>query len=329
MNFHLFLDANNVENVCKHHGRDFSFFFHPPNEIITPFHDEGSVEYKFEKRVVVSITRFKNDDGLRNFPPTARGCYYAGEKSLQFFRIYTKSHCEFECLTNFTLKTCGCVKFSMPRVAGTKVCGMEKVQCYHNVWRVWPYYVPGKGKEAPCGCLKTCNHLEYKVRSERNSIYEDIREIETVRNVTNGSTYSFLSFEIKDHFHLSHQYYGPYTLQNFIADIGGLLALFLGISILSIFECLYALMVMIHDRMTQNNKVQQIVSSSIKKSQLHSKLKAGSSRNAKKICNGKLQNRSKIRNKNVENNLRTKIIEVKPCDERELNRGHPGNIYLD
>jgi amiloride-sensitive sodium channel len=141
MGFHLLLDPINVENVCVYRGKTFMFFLHPPNEIVTPFHDDGSVEYGLSKRVTMIVSGYYTDESLRNFPPLSRGCYFDGEKSLKYFRIYTKSHCEFECLTNFTLKTCGCVKFSMPRVAGTKVCGLPDIKCYNDIWRIWPYYV--------------------------------------------------------------------------------------------------------------------------------------------------------------------------------------------
>jgi hypothetical protein len=43
-----------------------------------------------------------------------RQCYIAGERQLKFFKIYTKSNCELECLTNLTLRYCNCSAFFMP-----------------------------------------------------------------------------------------------------------------------------------------------------------------------------------------------------------------------
>lgn len=39
----------------------------------------------------------------------------AKEKPLIYFKVYTQSNCILECLTNATLKKCGCVSFYMPR----------------------------------------------------------------------------------------------------------------------------------------------------------------------------------------------------------------------
>jgi hypothetical protein len=43
-----------------------------------------------------------------------RKCFYQNENQLRFFKVYSQSNCEWECLTNFTMKACGCVMFYMP-----------------------------------------------------------------------------------------------------------------------------------------------------------------------------------------------------------------------
>lgn len=53
-------------------------------------------------------------DELRHFKPNQRKCFFQSEKSLRFFKIYTQTNCEEECLANFTKIECECVKFSMP-----------------------------------------------------------------------------------------------------------------------------------------------------------------------------------------------------------------------
>jgi Amiloride-sensitive sodium channel len=40
-----------------------------------------------------------------------RQCYFEGEKSLKYFKIYSKSSCDQECFSNASLSTCGCVPF--------------------------------------------------------------------------------------------------------------------------------------------------------------------------------------------------------------------------
>lgn len=54
-------------------------------------------------------------DGLKHYEPHRRQCYFQRERRLRYFNTYSQTNCELECLANFTLSECGCVKFSMPR----------------------------------------------------------------------------------------------------------------------------------------------------------------------------------------------------------------------
>ncbi|KAF2886301.1 hypothetical protein ILUMI_19872, partial [Ignelater luminosus] len=69
------------------------------------------------------------NDKLESYPPDQRKCYFAEEKPLRFFKMYSQQNCHTECLTNFTLATCKCVAFHMPRVNSTPICGAAKKQC--------------------------------------------------------------------------------------------------------------------------------------------------------------------------------------------------------
>lgn len=51
---------------------------------------------------------------IEQYKPVQRQCFNNGERQLRFFKFYGKHNCEMECLTNFTKKECGCVKYSMP-----------------------------------------------------------------------------------------------------------------------------------------------------------------------------------------------------------------------
>lgn len=51
---------------------------------------------------------------LRGYEPHDRGCFFKTERRLRFFKSYSQSKCELECLSNFTKNECGCVRFWMP-----------------------------------------------------------------------------------------------------------------------------------------------------------------------------------------------------------------------
>jgi len=163
-----------VPNVCMTIGNVFSIYIHLPIEIMLPTHQEYYVEFKKKLDVLLTARSYRADEGLRRYEPKSRGCYFSGEKKLKFFNTYTKALCEFECMTNYTLKVCGCVKFSMPRNSTTPVCIVEKAICYLEAMKRWPDYEKFNDRfEATCGCLKTCNDIKYDVKFQKTSTGEN------------------------------------------------------------------------------------------------------------------------------------------------------------
>lgn len=65
-------------------------------------------------RIIIKPKVILTSDGLRNYKPNHRQCFYQSERQLRFYKKYTQTNCEEECLANFTKTECGCVKFSMP-----------------------------------------------------------------------------------------------------------------------------------------------------------------------------------------------------------------------
>lgn len=63
--------------------------------------------------ILVSPQMQLTDDVLKSWQPEERGCFVEGEKSLKYFRIYTRVNCEHECLSEAILNACCCVPFYM------------------------------------------------------------------------------------------------------------------------------------------------------------------------------------------------------------------------
>lgn len=146
-------------NLCPENGIFFLLYFHMPNEIMTPLHVP---EYIYgTRRLTLDATYHQVDGNLRHYSPEKRECYFDGEKQLKFFKSYTKSHCEFECMANFTLEVCGCVKFSMPRDDFTPVCNLNQASCYVKTMKEW-------NKSAKnCACLHSCTYIDYSIKNDR------------------------------------------------------------------------------------------------------------------------------------------------------------------
>lgn len=156
-------DATNTYNGNKQN----LIYFMKPNEISSssqPF----KIEFNKLKTFKISAKVSTYSEDFRRFSPENRGCLFGDEKQLKFFKSYTEQNCLDECFANDTLKTCNCVKFSMPRNDTTPVCIFgQDTDCYWEVYLKFPR--KGLG-DPPCGCFKTCNDIKYFVERKTNVI---------------------------------------------------------------------------------------------------------------------------------------------------------------
>ena len=88
----------------------------------------------------------------------SRRCYLKDEKQLEFFNVYTKTNCEHECLTQLTLKSCGCVQFFMARKPNTKICGISDEKCFEDVENKF------NEDKSGCKCYDPCDYVKYEVK---------------------------------------------------------------------------------------------------------------------------------------------------------------------
>lgn len=161
---------NPAMNFCPYQGNGYKIIFHMPNEIPTVFHQNQFVEFGHEKFFTINAKVKRASLELKKFSPEKRKCYFEDEKKLKFFKSYSKKLCDYECMTNITLKLCGCVKFSMPREKETQICDLNKIKCYTNLIRLWPFHDDEKGND--CDCYEACNEIEYVINHDR--IIKDI-----------------------------------------------------------------------------------------------------------------------------------------------------------
>lgn len=111
----LMINSNDLDYLCGDAIQGFKIMFHSPFDYPNPktnFFDlspKTTAFYSIEPKITVSAKE------LRKYGPEDRQCYFKSERKLRFYRIYTKTNCIRECLSNFTLAKCGCVHFSMQR----------------------------------------------------------------------------------------------------------------------------------------------------------------------------------------------------------------------
>lgn len=117
LNVQLRLFERHLDHMCRGLATGFKMILHPPHEL--PQVSTGyRIPYQTEFFIAVTPNKIKTSEGLRNYDPNQRQCFFRSERELKFFRNYTQHNCELECLSNFTKAKCGCVKFSLPRKRG-------------------------------------------------------------------------------------------------------------------------------------------------------------------------------------------------------------------
>lgn len=136
LNFVLAIKDSDLYNTCVRFGKGWKILFHQINEMPTPFVDEYFIPFNRKRDMTISAKVTKWEEAAFAYKPVQRGVYGEEEKKLTFFTTYTKSHCDYENLANFVLRTCGCSKFSFPRFNNTPICDLTNAVCYADAIRV-------------------------------------------------------------------------------------------------------------------------------------------------------------------------------------------------
>lgn len=122
LSFNLRSFEEDVEFVCRTLVPGYKLFLHTPGDILKA--TDVSIRIPFSEEIEISIKPklTTTSDGLRKYLPKQRNCFFDSERQLHFFKFYSQSNCKAECLANYTLKICGCVKFNMPSNTMLHLC---------------------------------------------------------------------------------------------------------------------------------------------------------------------------------------------------------------
>ncbi|XP_059608203.1 pickpocket protein 28-like [Phlebotomus argentipes] len=237
--------VKDFDYMCRGATQGFKLLLHTPGEIPMVSKHYMRIPLNQEITVTVKPSMFTTSDGLMGYNPSRRQCFFNHERELEFFRVYTQSNCELECLSNYTKERCGCVKFSMPRHADTPICGSAMIQCYRQAeYELLQLEIQedlSKISNRTCNCLPACTSIVYD--SEISQTEADVEKLfnayEIPADEFSGFQMSTLTIFFKDTQFITSRRSELYGLTNFIANCGGLLGLFMGVSLLSLFEIIY------------------------------------------------------------------------------------------
>ncbi|EDW34295.1 GL21653 [Drosophila persimilis] len=244
-----------VDYACRGPVQGFKVLLHAPDDV--PQVSKQFVRIPMGKEVLIAVkpSMITTSSGIAEYHPLRRQCFLSHERALRFFKIYTESNCQLECLANFTLTKCGCVKFSMPRNMDMPVCGEDKIYCYdraerqllvrefHRVKALNAERDAPRGVETACNCMPACTSLAYNTEISQANF--DLEEMLIAEGDTDfmkeyaGSQMSRLSIYFKQDQFITSKRSELYGITEFLANCGGIFGLFMGFSILSLVEMIY------------------------------------------------------------------------------------------
>ena len=247
----LKLFENDTDFICRGPVQNFKVVLHTPGEIPQVSKQFFRIQLSQEVLVSVKPNLVTTLEGLKEYPPEKRDCFFNDEKTLKFFKVYAQRNCELECLANFTLKACGCVKFSMPRDNKTSICSQTQIQCYNKAVDdlmeaellaslKYPDGFPDISHHQ-CNCLPDCNTInyDYELSQADYRFHELFNAYEADSNEISGLILARITIAIKDEQFSTTTRSENYGLYEFIGNCGGLLGLFMGVSLISVIELIY------------------------------------------------------------------------------------------
>ncbi|CAO1382707.1 unnamed protein product [Diamesa hyperborea] len=173
----LSVNESDIEYKCKGFSQGFKLILHSPTDIPRFSKQFYRIGMKREISFSVKPHVIRTSKNLHNYKPEIRKCYFENEKKLKFFKIYSQSNCELECLTNYTMNLCNCVRFGMPLDNSTKVCNVVTNTCTFNVEAQmmskvlnlnlnYENAMMGRKNrkingDDKCKCLPTCTSIKY------------------------------------------------------------------------------------------------------------------------------------------------------------------------
>ncbi|KAK4020504.1 pickpocket protein 28 isoform X2 [Daphnia magna] len=194
-------------------------------------------------------TSFYTEEVAKEVSPKKRQCLMEGEKNLKYFEYYSRSACHIECDTLLMQERCQCRPYFFKGDNETGFCEMQAYKCIAKVFEEIRL-----NDDDVCDCLPPCSDTWYEPEISyasfpgrgfnRSSTY---KRIERKRKIGPGVD---MTEYFKSNVAMLHVYYKEKTgmryrtdirfgAADFIASIGGLLGLGLGMSFISVIEILY------------------------------------------------------------------------------------------
>lgn len=240
---------DHVDYTCEVNQKGFKVLLHSPDDVPVNTKHSVHVSVETEMRIAVKPQMMITSADVAAYEPHKRQCYMNMERNLTFFKVYNQNNCELECLTNYTLKECGCVPFAMPRTPEMPICSHQQILCYFTAMfsmnlkqfsQVRVNVKPTHNIGIACNCMPTCTSVEYDAETSEGILYTEkfLSAIDYLEAFKGENIARLVIYFKKAHFVTSRRS-ELYGFTELLANFGGVFGLFMGVSLLSVIEIFY------------------------------------------------------------------------------------------
>ncbi|SPP75060.1 blast:Pickpocket protein 28 [Drosophila guanche] len=220
-------------------------YFHNPTEV--PVVKEAGLitAIGFETNYRMEVLRAEAVPAIRSISRDGRQCLFGNEKDLIFYQTYTRLNCEHECMAGYLYESCACIPFVYPQIySNATTCGMRDTLCLHRAQQaaIRPGWVKCRQQ-----CLPGCFDLSYMASGFSFPLATS--KFQLANPLVESINKSYLSGNIAviNVYYRESVYYGntknAYVgLTEFLSNIGGVMGLFMGFSVISLAEIFYFLL---------------------------------------------------------------------------------------
>uniref|UniRef100_A0A1I8M197 Amiloride-sensitive sodium channel n=1 Tax=Musca domestica TaxID=7370 RepID=A0A1I8M197_MUSDO len=245
----LDLKENN-DYTCRGPTQGYKLILHSPNTVPSVAKRYVRIDMAKEVSIAVKPKYMQTSGDIAVFAPEKRQCYFEHERPLRFFKTYNSDNCELECLTNYTLNKCNCVRFSMPRTADMPVCNLDAMDCYTSaeedmlLKKFNGHHGNGDGDVDQCNCLPSCTSLDYdmqisKGRLDVKATFMNMLKLDKWSDDLPDIELSLLTIYFKNNQFIATKRSKLFSFYDLLSNCGGIGGLFIGFSLLSIAEVLF------------------------------------------------------------------------------------------
>lgn len=237
MEVSLFTEKLDYDFFCHGPYRGFEIYLHSPAEV--PSFSKNVILLNSKKVVKIKVkpSVMTTSKELKKYAPSVRQCYFNDERYLKYFKVYTQNNCELECLSNYTLHECGCLKFWMPRDNSTRICNYNEWECgvkaeNDMLKKSMSGAIAAGDTEniTNCNCLPSCFYIDYDTEiSQIIRDSADMKEFLTVMKTEEFATrvsirdFSLFTITLKDKQVIPSKRSELYGFVDFLANCGGIL----------------------------------------------------------------------------------------------------------